>query len=140
MMPSSVIVGLMTLCTVTCCPGSLSLGIFDSAVHPPKAVATTMPATNAPANPAVPFSLLFILFLLTRTPHLRPPRKSARKDTSLRPVHDTFPCLFRLHPRFNLADRISIISCLDLTCSETRSFFSQSLCGWPSVEEGNADS
>jgi len=58
-----VLFGLMTFGTVTCRPGSLSRGIFDpAAAHPNKAVAITMPATNAPAKLAVPFSLLFILF------------------------------------------------------------------------------
>src|SRR5208283_2383819 len=49
-MSSSVTVGLMTLCRVTCCPC---------------AVATTMPATNAPANPAAPVILHFMIILLT---------------------------------------------------------------------------
>ena len=66
-MSSSVIDGLMMFGTVTCSPESTSRAILDPAeAHPNKAVVIIIPATNAPANPAFPFSLVFILFLLTQ--------------------------------------------------------------------------
>src|ERR1700733_6273952 len=61
-MSSSVTVGLMTLSTVTLCCEAAALA---PAHPPPNAVATSMPARNAPANPAAPVILSFIIFLLT---------------------------------------------------------------------------
>jgi hypothetical protein len=61
-MSSSVTVGVITLSTLTCCPCATAPA---PAIHPPNAVATNMPATNAAANPAAPVILRFIIFLLT---------------------------------------------------------------------------
>jgi hypothetical protein len=60
-MSASVTVGLKTLSTVTCCPWVFALA---EAIPAPNAAATSIPATNAPANPATPVSLTFIVFLL----------------------------------------------------------------------------
>ena len=60
-MSASVTVGLMTLCTAIFCPCVFAPA---AALPPPNAVATTIPATNATANPAAPVILLFMIFLL----------------------------------------------------------------------------
>jgi hypothetical protein len=51
----------MTVCTAICCPCVFAL---TAVIPPPNAVATTIPATNAAANPAALVILLFIIFLL----------------------------------------------------------------------------
>src|SRR5215469_1247078 len=66
-MSSSVIDGLIMFGTTTCCSGSTSRAILDPAeAHPYKAVVITTPATNAPTNRPVSFSLLNIPVLLTQ--------------------------------------------------------------------------
>src|SRR5262249_46379225 len=60
-MSASVTVGLITGCTVICCPC-----VFApiAVIPPPSAVATTIPATNAAANPAIFVILVFIVLLI----------------------------------------------------------------------------
>src|SRR3984885_9474142 len=72
----SVTVGLMTLCTVTCCPCAAAP---TPPIPQPNAVATTMPETTPPANPAAPVILRFII-----SPYLCPVAAKTQREQQVR--------------------------------------------------------
>src|ERR1700683_5083477 len=79
-MSSSVTVGLITLSTLTCCPRGAAPA---PALPPPNAVAVSLPPTNAPAKPAAPAILNFIILLLTVDLLLERTSENTRPDCML---------------------------------------------------------